>query len=59
MQNTSKKQLSKLLDIPYTTLVDWSKNDEESWRFKLVVFLESLTEEEINLIKNRSKRIEG
>ena len=54
-----RKDFVKIFGIPYPTLNDWAKADADNWRFKLLDFLSNLTFEEIEVIKNRSKKIEG
>ena len=54
----SNRQVSKIFDIPYPTVCDWSTRDKESnWRPNLLIFLASLSLEEIEIIKNRTKAI--
>lgn len=53
----SRKRVAELLDIPYSTINDWSKAEVENWRYKLVRFLQNLTEDEIRIIKERDFKI--
>lgn len=53
----SRKRVAELLDIPYSTINDWSKAEVENWRYKLVHFLQNLTEDEIRIIKERDFKI--
>lgn len=58
--NLSNRQVSKIFDIPYPTVCDWSTRDKNSnWRPNLLSFLASLSLEEIEIIKNRSVVIQG
>jgi len=53
--NLSNRQVSKIFDIPYPTVCDWSTRDKNNnWRPNLLSFLASLSLEEIEVIKNRS-----
>lgn len=54
----NNKKVSELFKIPYPTICDWNKKESRNWRKGLLVFLSSLSEKEIDLIKNRSKQIE-
>ena len=54
----SNNQVSKLFDIPYSTICLWNTRDKNTdWRPKLLSFLASLTKEEIEAIKNRTFKI--
>ncbi|EHL88021.1 hypothetical protein HMPREF1019_01904 [Campylobacter sp. 10_1_50] len=53
-----RKDFVEVFGIPYATLNDWAKSGEDNWRFKLLDFLSNLTFDEIEIIKNRSKKIE-
>lgn len=53
----SRKKLAEIFNIPYPTINDWSKAEVGNWRYEIVAFLSNLSEDEISLIKNRSKKI--
>ena len=54
----SNNQVSKLFDIPYSTICLWNSRDKDTdWRPRLLSFLASLTKEEIEAIKNRTFKI--
>ena len=54
----SNNQVSKLFDIPYSTICLWNTRDKNTdWRPRLLSFLASLTKEEIEAIKNRTFKI--
>ena len=49
--NLSNRQVSKIFDIPYPTVCDWSTRDKNSnWRPNLLSFLASLSLEEIEIV---------
>ncbi|QCD44925.1 hypothetical protein [Campylobacter mucosalis] len=53
----SRKKLAQKFNIPYPTINDWAKAEAGNWRYELLEFLSNLSEEEIEIIKNRSKKI--
>ena len=56
--NISDNQLHLILNIPKQTLIDWKKSD--SYRKDLYWFLKTMTKEEIEEHKTKSKKfIEG
>lgn len=55
----SNRQVSLTFNIPYATVCSWSvKEKDKDWRPNLLTFLASLTEEEISVIKNRTRKID-
>lgn len=56
----SYKRVSELFNIPYSTICDWNSNRKKNdlWRKGLIKFLSSLSEKEIEAIKNRSQTID-
>lgn len=57
--NLSNRQVSFIFNIPYATVCSWSvKEKAKDWRPNLLTFLASLNEEEIEIIKNRVRKID-
>jgi hypothetical protein len=55
----SNRQVSLAFNIPYATVCSWSvKEKEKDWRPNLLTFLASLNEKEIEIIKNRARKID-
>ena len=50
------KNISSLAKQTAQPISDWAKSGEDNWRFKLLDFLSNLTFDEIEIIKNRSKK---
>lgn len=58
INNLSNLKVSNIFNIPYATVCAWSVKDKNvDWRPHLLTFLASLTEEEIDIVKNRVKGI--
>lgn len=55
----SNRQVSLTFGIPYATVCSWSvKEKDKDWRPNLLTFLASLNEEEIEIVKNRARKID-
>lgn len=55
----SNRQVATNFNIPYATICSWSvKDKEKDWRPNLLTFLASLNEEEIEIVKNRARKID-
>ena len=39
----TRKEISKFLNIPLSSLSDWSRKDENNWRRKLYILLKNMT----------------
>lgn len=53
--NISDNALSRITEIPKPTLITWSKQDKNNWRYKHYWFLKSMTEEELKVFIEKSK----
>ena len=55
----SNRHVSLAFNTPYATVCSWSvKEKEKDWRPNLLTFLASLNEKEIEIIKNRARKID-
>ena len=55
----SNRQVAANFNIPYATICSWSVKDKDTdWRPNLLTFLASLNEEEIEIVKNRARKID-
>jgi len=42
----TRKEIVELINIPPSSLSDWSKNDDENWRKKIYLLLKNITIED-------------
>jgi len=42
----TRKEIVELINIPPSSLSDWSKNDDENWRRKIYLLLKNITIED-------------
>ncbi len=43
----TRKEIMELVNIPASSLSDWSKKEDDNWRYKLYIILKNMTVAEL------------
>ena len=48
----TRKEIREIINLPSSSLSDWSKRDDENWRKQLYILLKNITAQEANRLIN-------